>query len=97
MIFPQQDYNARVAARFQPIAGPFRNDEQCLFDAMVEHLRRSGARITTIRESRGDVIGGVSIYRLREQCETKEETRRRLKRHCKDSSAARIYLHKKAV
>lgn len=75
MIPYQQDYNARVAERYQRLAGPFDEHSAWILDAMREFLVKTGARIVTVGESTG-----VCLWRLRSECETMEQTEKRLRR-----------------
>ena len=75
MIFPQERWNPTVTKRFRPICGPFQADEEELFHRVAEYLRRSGARILSVGEN-----AGVTIYRLRSECESIEQTRSRLRK-----------------
>lgn len=64
-----------IHKRYLALAGPFTAEERPLLLAVVTYLRRSGARITTQPER-----DGTTIYRLRSECETHEETAERLRR-----------------
>lgn len=78
MIFPQTNLSPQLCKRYAPLAGPFEPArEEALFEALLSHLNTSGARVLTVSEIRGN-LNGVSIYRLRSECETREQTRRRL-------------------
>ncbi len=79
----QQEWNRSVEQRYHPIAGPFNSNEVALFDRVREYLQKSGARIVTVGEQHG-----TSIYRLRSECETIEETAARLQRHRQTSKAS---------
>lgn len=80
MIFPQNDLCPSVVKRYQPIAGPFpREGCDAEFEALYAWLQSSGARVLKVGESRGEIRDGVSIYRLRSDCETIADTRRRLR------------------
>lgn len=69
MIFPQERLSAPVQKRYRPLAGPFHPEaDEALFEALMGYLRQTGARVLTVRESRGSVCDGVSIYRLRSEC-----------------------------
>lgn len=71
----QQEWNQSVEKRFHCIAGPFNGNEVALFEKLREYLTQTGARILTVGEQLG-----TSIYRLRSECETMEETAARLGR-----------------
>ena len=75
MICAEITHDSQLAKRYQPIAGPFYRGEDGLFDRVLAHLHTSGARVTTAPEREG-----TSIYRLRSECETLEETATRLRR-----------------
>lgn len=75
MIPYQQDYNATVAQRYLRLAGPFDERTQCILEGMRRYLGATGARTVTVGEA-----DGVCLWRLRSECETLEETERRLRR-----------------
>lgn len=79
MIFPQTDLNAHLVRRYKPIAGPYRQNEEGIFEAALAALKSCNARVLTVIETRGDVHRGVSIYRLRSEWETPAETRMKQK------------------
>ena len=75
MLAYQQSHNRDVEARYRPLAGPFDDSERDLFQLVAGFLQATGARILTVGERQG-----VSIYRLRSECETLEDTAHRLRR-----------------
>lgn len=64
-----------ITKRYRPLCGPFRRGEESLLEIVAAYLTGSGARILTAPER-----DGQTIYRLRSECETAEETATRLKR-----------------
>jgi hypothetical protein len=67
----------KLALRYRPLAGPFSPREAPLLEKLTAALTASGARILTSEETRGETRG-PTIYRLRTECETTQETRQRL-------------------
>lgn len=76
MIFPQTDLNPHLRKRYRPLAGPFAQNEEPLFESVMAALK--GARVLTVSETRGNVRG-VSIFRLRTEWVSSDETRQRQK------------------
>lgn len=64
-----------ITKRYRPLAGPFTGEEVILMTSACDYLRKTGARIVTHPERHG-----VTIFRLRSECETIEETARRISR-----------------
>ena len=62
-----------VQKRYRRLAGPFDPPTAHLLSGMMDFLTRTGARAITVGE---DV--GVCVWRLRSECETYQETERRL-------------------
>lgn len=75
MIPYQQSYNATVEQRYMRLAGPFDEGSHGILEGMRKFLGETGARIVTVGEA-----DGVCLWRLRSECETMEETERRLRR-----------------
>lgn len=73
-IFPQTDLKPDVAKRYRALAGPFSQTEESLFQSVLDALK--GARVLTVSETRGN-CRGVSIYRLRSEWISRDETRQR--------------------
>jgi hypothetical protein len=75
MITPDTEWNPKIEARYLRLAGPFLPEEEGVFSALVSYLQKSGARILTVQER-----DGANVWRLRSECETREETAARLHR-----------------
>lgn len=75
MIPFQQSYTATVEQRYHRLAGPFDETSEPVLKSMMTFLHSTGARIVTVGEA-----AGVCLWRLRSECETMEETEKRLKR-----------------
>lgn len=75
MIPYQQSYNATVAQRYMRLAGPFDERSLGILEGMRKFLSQTGARYVTVGEA-----DGVCLWRLRSECETMEQTERRLRR-----------------
>ena len=69
----QESLNPSVAKRFRRLAGPFCETNAMLLDGLVQFLTTTGARVLTVGEP-----DGVCVWRLRSECETLEQTARRL-------------------
>lgn len=77
-IFAQTDLNPHLVKRYRPLAGPFQDHEESLLEGVLAALKGCNARVLTVHERRGDARG-VSIYRLRSEWVSREETRMRQK------------------
>ena len=77
MIQAQEKYSPAAIARWRPLAGPFSQDEEELFRCLAAFLRDTGARVFSMQDKNGNT---VTLYRLRSEMETIDDTRRRLKR-----------------
>lgn len=77
-MFSQTDLNPHLVKRYRPLAGPFREHEAGLMEGILDTLKGCNARVLTVSERRGD-FRGVSIYRLRAEWISMEETRMRQK------------------
>jgi hypothetical protein len=75
MIPCDQPYNPEIRKRYRVLAGPFNGGENSLMTGLLDHLKTTGARITTVGQA-----AGVEVWRLRSECETLEDTARRLKK-----------------
>jgi len=64
-----------LAKRYRRLAGPFEPLAANLLTGMMTYLTTTGARAITVGEPEG-----VCVWRLRSECETLEETARRLKK-----------------
>lgn len=64
--------------RYRRLAGPFEVPSAHLLTGLMDYLTRTGARAITVGESMG-----VCVWRLKSECETFEETERRLKKNRK--------------
>lgn len=71
MIPYETKYSEAVEKRYVRLAGPF--EEPTLLGGMMAFLGATGARAITVGETTG-----VCVWRLRSECETLEETARRL-------------------
>ncbi len=69
-----QPFHHTLAKRYRVLAGPFTPGEAGLIAGLLEHLKATGARVTTVGYSHG-----VEVWRLRSERETLEETAARLK------------------
>lgn len=78
MILAQEQYTPGIGTRWRCIAGPFVDAEAALFLRLCDYLRETGARTFSMRTKDGS---GVELYRLRSECETLDQTRRRLSRY----------------
>lgn len=75
MIPYQQSINPTVEKRYRRLAGPFDETEVPLLDSMLRYLGGTGARVVTV----GEPVG-VCLWRLRSECETLDDTARRLRK-----------------
>ena len=73
---PQTTATPEVRQRYRRIAGPFTPHETGLLAAAIHFLTTTGARVVTVGES-----AGTNIWRLRSECESIDDTRRRLQRY----------------
>lgn len=64
-----------LAKRYRRLAGPFGEPTAGLLSGMMTYLTTTGARAITVGEPEG-----VCVWRLRSECETLEDTARRLKK-----------------
>lgn len=64
-----------IPHRWRILAGPFFESERGILNAIEKHLAETGARTM-----KADERGGLSLFRLRSECETMEETAARLRR-----------------
>lgn len=75
MIPYQQQLNQSVEARYHRLAGPFDETTLGLLEGMKAFLNATGVRYVTVGEA-----CGVCVWRLKSECETMEETEKRLRR-----------------
>lgn len=69
----------KVVERYKPLIGPFGRGELEMAMRIVDSLRASGARVIVLYEDRGGSAGDT-IYRLRSECESCEQTAARMAR-----------------
>lgn len=75
-MIPTQDHDSpKLRSRYRPLAGPFYEPQGQLCQALLDHLQAGKARVITASER-----GGVTIFRLRSECETLAETATRLRK-----------------
>lgn len=72
----QTTYTPSIQQRYRRLAGPFRESESGTLDRLLAYLQATGARIVTVGEP-----DGLNVWRLRSECESIDETRRRLGRY----------------
>jgi hypothetical protein len=75
MITPTEQDSPQLRIRYRPLAGPFYAPQAELCKALLEGLIQSRARVIAAYER-----GGVTLFRLRSECETREQTARRFKK-----------------
>ena len=73
MISTQEQDSPKLRSRYRPLAGPFYEQQSGLCEALLASLVTGKARVIIASER-----GGVTIFRLRSECETLQETERRL-------------------
>lgn len=78
-------YTPELAKRYLRLAGPFLGGPQeGLLEGLMRYLTHTGARAIMVQEP-----VGVCVWRLRSECETYEETERRLKKSGKLKAESR--------
>lgn len=69
-------YTPALAKRYLRLAGPFLGGTQeSLLEGLMRYLTHTGARAIRVQEP-----VGVCVWRLRSECETREQTEKRLKK-----------------
>lgn len=75
MILTSDVDSSKLRKRYRPIAGPFYEPQSGLCSKLLDHLIHSKARVIAANER-----DGVTIFRLRSECETLEQTAIRLRK-----------------
>lgn len=69
-------YTPALAKRYLRLAGPFHPGvQESLLEGLMRYLTHTGARAIRVQEP-----VGVCVWRLRSECETLEQTEKRLKK-----------------
>jgi len=65
----------KIHERYRPLAGPFLSFEKPMLEKLADHLVTTGARILGVLGDQSE-----TLYRLRSECETIDQTAARLRK-----------------